>query len=210
MRRIAWTAIFALLIGLPVGSSAGVPNDGSDRRAWTIRSVPDGGVLEIRLTTGAGLSITGWDRDEVAVDTDWTQDRCPDAEIDVTRTAGGVLLETRYPERDVRVHHCSFGIEVHVPRRFDVRIRSAGGSVAIAGLRGNVQGHTGGGRIELSGLQGSVRFRTGGGGITVRDCTLEGHLTTGGGRVSFENVSGGVTGRSGSMRGVVRAGRFSI
>ena len=211
MRPVLWTASLALTLSLPTGSLAGVQDEDQDRRSWTLPSVPQGGTLEIRLRTGAGLSITAWDRDEVAVTSDWSQARCRDAEIDVSRTASGVLIESRYPAGHAWVnHHCSFGIEVKVPRRFDIRVRSAGGSVAIAGMHGDVQGHTGGGAIELSGLRGSIQLRTGGGAIIVRDSRLEGRLTTGGGHVRFENVSGGVTARSGSVRGIVRAGTYSI
>jgi len=207
--RPAHLAVSAALMLLPLVSAAGTSKDIEPLKSWTIPAA-SGQVLEIHLRTGAGLRITAWDKDEVSVASDWTEQRCPDAEFEVTRTADGVLVETRYPAgTEVVTHNCSFAVDIKVPRRYDVRLGSAGGSVAISGVRGDVRGTTGGGMIELVGLRGTVQLRTGGGGIIVQDSDLEGSLATGGGRVRFDNVSGGVTGRSGSMRGIVRGRRSS-
>jgi hypothetical protein len=77
--------------------------------------------------------------------------------------------------------------------------------VTLVGLQGTCNGHTGGGSLELTGLRGLARLRTGGGGILVRDSDLDGQLSTGGGGVRFDNVRGGITATSGSVRGVTRA-----
>ena len=205
MRLFLPAAAVALLLSLPFASSAGTTLEGEATKTWSIPDVPPGERLEVRLRTGGGLSIAGWDRDEVSVETDWSEERCPEARLSVRRTSGGVLIESSYPPGSTIVNrHCSFGLVVKVPRRSNVQIRSAGGSLAVSGVRGEVQGNTGGGMIELADLQGSVRLRTGGGQIIVQDSDLEGHISTGGGQVRFDNVSGGVTARSGSMRRTVR------
>jgi len=209
MRPSLIAASTALLLSVPLMSAAGVLRDGEVNRTWTIPAVSPG-QLDIKLRTGAGLSITAWDRDEVSVETDWTETRCRDATVEVTKTAQGALIETRYPPGTTVINHnCSFGIVVKVPRRFDIKLRSAGGSVAVSGLRGDVRGQTGGGKIELADLRGSVQLRTGGGQIHVWDSDLEGRISTGGGQVRFDNVSGGVTARSGSRRGTVRGGKIT-
>ena len=204
MRISLRAASAALLLSLPVASTAGTLEQGDATKSWTI-PVPAGQLLEVQLRTGGAVSITGWDRDEVSVESDWTEERCRDARLSVTRTGQGVRIESSYPPgSSVVTQNCSFGFVVKVPRRFDVQIRSAGGSVAVAGVRGEIRGRTGGGMIELADLRGSVQLRTGGGQIHVWDSDLEGRISTGGGQVRFENVSGGVTARSGSKRGVVR------
>jgi len=201
----------ALLLPLPLTSAAAPWEDGEARKSWTIAAVSPGQRLDIQLKTGAGLSIAAWDRDEVSVETDWSETRCRDAQLEVRKTSQGVLVETSYPPGSgVINHHCSFGIVVKVPRRFDVQLRSAGGSVAISGVRGDFRGTTGGGKIELAGVQGNVELRTGGGQIHVWDSDLDGRISTGGGQVRFENVTGGVTARTGSRRGIVRGRSRSI
>ncbi|HKQ57352.1 MAG TPA: hypothetical protein VJY35_05755 [Candidatus Eisenbacteria bacterium] len=207
MRTALKGCLAALMLLLPLTSGAG----GSDMddtieplRTWSLPASA-GETLEIKLMTGAGVRIIGWDKDEISVASDWTDEKCRDAEFEVQRLSQGALVATRYPAgTGVVTHNCSFSIEIKLPRKFDVRIRSAGGGVAIQDMRGDVTGTTGGGSIEVSGLRGSIRLRTGGGSIMVRDSDLEGSLATGGGAVRFTNVSGGVTGWSGSQRGVVR------
>lgn len=208
MRATLRFASVALLLAAPAARAAETPRTGPP--SWHLANIGDGKLLEIRLRTGAALRIVGIDGDEATVTTDWTEDRCPDAEFEVTPSVDGIRVETQYPPgAEVVTHNCSFSVTIRVPRRFDVRLSSAGGSVAISGLRGQIGGHTGGGKIELRDLNGTVELRTGGGAIVVQDCNLEGRLSTGGGRVTFDNVSGGVTGRTGSRRGIVRgAGRL--
>lgn len=211
MRPSLIAAATALLLAVPLAWAATPPKDGETRRSWTIPAIAAGQLLDLQLRTGAGLTIAAWDRDEVTVESDWDETRCRDARIEVTKTDLGVLIRSTYPPGTAVVNHnCSFSFVVKVPRAIDIRLRSAGGSVAISGVRGDIRGQTGGGKIELHGLHGSVALRTGGGGILARDSDLEGRLSTGGGRVRFENVSGGVTGRSGTMRGLVRGGTGTI
>jgi hypothetical protein len=207
MRTALNRCFAALMLLVPLTSHAGGMEADDEIEALRTWSIPAsaGETLEIRLLTGAGVRIIGWDKDEVSVHSDWTEERCRDAEFEVKRTSQGALVATRYPAgTGVVNHNCSFAIEIKVPRKFDVRIRSAGGGVAIQDMRGDVTGTTGGGSLELSGMRGHIRLRTGGGSIMVRDSDLDGSLVTGGGPVRFTNVSGGVTGWSGSQRGVVR------
>lgn len=171
----------------------------------TIDRVAAGGTLDLDLQTGAGIRIVGWDRDAVRVESDRSEANCPEVEFDFGRSASGVSLASSWPrDRERNVHHCSLGIVLHVPRRFDVRIHSAGGSVAVSNVEGSISGRTGGGQIELEDLRGDVRLETGGGRIWARDSDLDGSISTGGGSVTFENVVGSVTARSGSKPGIVR------
>jgi hypothetical protein len=195
----------AALLGGPATFAADAPPDPEGNLAWTLDSVPPGKLLDVNLRTGAHLRITTWDRNQVSMVSDLTEERCRDARISFTRTPDGVRVESRYPDNPAVVdHNCSFSIDVRVPKQFDVRLRSAGGTVDIRNLKGTVIGLTGGGRLTIAGMEGTVRLRTGGGSIYVSDSDLEGHLTTGGGEIQFRHVTGPVTARSGSRRGVVR------
>ena len=153
----------AFMLVLPLAAAAGgtrADQEVEPLRTWSIPA-KSGETLELRLLTGAGIRIIGWDKDEVSVASDWTDERCRDAQFDVKRTSQGALVATRYPAgTGVITHNCSFSVEVKVPRRFDVRIRSAGGGVAIQDMRGEVTGTTGGGSLELSHVRGSIRLRS--------------------------------------------------
>jgi hypothetical protein len=205
MRTLVIAALASTLMASAASSGNDGPLDPGSNQMWNLSGIPAGQRLDIRLETGAGLRILTWDKNEISVVSDLGEDRCPDARIALTRTAEGAKLESSYPDHDeMNVHNCSLEIDVHVPRRFDVKLWSAGGSVRVSNLRGTVTGTTGGGSLVIDQMKGEVRLRTGGGAIHVRDSDLDGSLTTGGGGISFDNVAGPVTASSGSKPGIVR------
>jgi hypothetical protein len=87
MRTIVVVALVATVIAAPWALA-----DPASKH-WNIDS-PPGKTVVVNLKTGGGLSISGWDRDEVAVDTDWSETSCPQATIDVSRTERGVSIES--------------------------------------------------------------------------------------------------------------------
>src|SRR5262245_16609407 len=205
MRTLVIAASAIALMASVASSGTEGPLDPGNNRTWSLAGITSGQRLDIRLETGAGLRIMTWDRNEISVVSDLGEDRCPDARIALTRTAEGAKLESAYPAHDeLNDYTCSLQIDVRVPRRFDVKLWSAGGSVRVSNLRGLVSGTTGGGSLVIEQMKGEVRLRTGGGEIRVRDSDLDGSLTTGGGGISFDNVAGPVTASSGSKRGTVR------
>ena len=88
--------------------------------------------------------------------------------------------------------------QINVPRNYNVRISSAGGSVSITGVDGKFTGQTGGGEINIQKANGEVDIRTGGGEVHVSDSRLDGSVSTGGGIVRIEGVTGNLNGESGS------------
>jgi DUF4097 and DUF4098 domain-containing protein YvlB len=85
-----------------------------------------------------------------------------------------------------------------VPKSFDVRVKSSGGSVSITGVDGRFTGNTGGGEINIQKSNGDVDLRTGGGDIYVSDSNVNGSVATGGGVVKIQRVNGNLVGSSGS------------
>jgi hypothetical protein len=205
MRRFALAALACLMLTSPALAERERTAVGSNPPVRMVQKVAPGQLLEINLESGASLRIVGWDRNEVSVETSDAEADCPDAVISLDHATHGARLESFYPPETGDNHECSLALDVRVPRRFDIRLRSAGGDVTITGLRGSYEGHTGGGSLALTGLKGQARLRTGGGEILVRDSDLDGRLNTGGGGVHFDNVRGGITATSGSVRGVTRA-----
>jgi DUF4097 and DUF4098 domain-containing protein YvlB len=164
------------------------------------RSVPaqNGGTLTLDLRTGGKVDITGWDKQEVLVQAvlagrDWR-----DTELTLTPVVGGgARLATEYTGRSTN-QSSSHRFEIHVPRSFNVRIKSAGGGVAIKNVDGYFTGSTGGGEIEIRNASGQAEISTGGGDILVSDSRLTGSASTGGGQVLIERVTGSFSGYSGS------------
>src|SRR4051812_26847656 len=156
----------------------------------------DGGTLVLRLNTGANVVIDSWDRPEILVHAslagrDWRRTR-----VTLERTPDGARLESRWSDAG-NSHSSRHRFEIKVPRKYDVRISSAGGSVSLTGLNGSFTGTTGGGDIDIRNSNGEAEIKTGGGDIRVSDSRLGGQVSTGGGTVRIEGVTGSLSGFSG-------------
>ena len=153
--------------------------------------------LDLDLETGGGVTIKGWNESRVEVratlgGSDWR-----DTKVALERVSTGLRLHAwQDPERSnsSTSHH----FEVQVPKKFDIRVRSAGGDLVLSNLEGEFRGHTGGGEIEIRSVRGHASLTTGGGEIHVSDSHLSGSVSTGGGQVVLSGVSGGLNGSSGS------------
>jgi len=156
-----------------------------------------GEELNLDLDTGGDVIVRGWDEPRVRVRTRLAGTNWQDVEVRVERQTNGVRVTSRYPfSRNNWSSDNRF--EINVPRRFDVRISSAGGSLTLTDIEGRFTGHTGGGDFVLERLKGSSSLTTGGGEIHVTDSDLSGRVQTGGGTVLLSNVRGGLRGSSGS------------
>lgn len=181
-------------------ASSGTPaapasqQDGTIDRTVAARS---GGTLALDLETGGGVTVTGWDREQVRVNAQLGGRDRADTRVTVEPVASGVRVRA-VQARSRGSSSTSHSFRVWVPRRFGVRLASAGGGVHISGVQGDFRGETGGGELELRNVSGSARLSTGGGGIDVADSRLSGEVRTGGGHVRLRNVTGGLRGFSGS------------
>lgn len=147
--------------------------------------------------TGGGVTITGWDEPRVHVRGTLAGRGWRGTQISLEAEDGGARLQTRFVGRsDEETFNHRF--EINVPRQFNVRVKSAGGSITIANVDGTFRGTTGGGSIDIQRASGTVRLGTGGGDVHVSDSDLSGSVSTGGGAVRISNVTGGLVGSSGS------------
>jgi len=186
-------------------NTAASPSDGAEsalnRRSADSTfqlSVParSGGTLTLDLKSGGKVIITGSDKSEVFVRVSLGGRDWRDTKVSLEPSETGARLESDFttPRSSRSTSHT---FEISVPRRYDVRISSSGGSIAITGLDGEFTGHTGGGEIDIKRSSGEVDLRTGGGKIHVSDSRLNGSVRTGGGTVTIERVTGDLDGSTG-------------
>jgi beta-lactamase regulating signal transducer with metallopeptidase domain len=156
-----------------------------------------GGTLVLNLKTGGSVAITAWDKPEVYVRAslggrDWRT-----TEVTLTPDSDGARLESDFTARsnNQSTRHV---FAINVPRKYNVRLSSSGGSLSIDGVDGRFTGHTGGGEITLARSSGDAQIQTGGGDIYIHDSRLSGSVSTGGGVVRIEGNTGDLTGNSGS------------
>jgi beta-lactamase regulating signal transducer with metallopeptidase domain/DUF4097 and DUF4098 domain-containing protein YvlB len=203
----AWTGLAAIALTLAAVRPAAMVREealagGSDSGGgaktleYAVAASP-GQRLELDLETGGSVKITGWNESRVLVRAnlsgrDWSNTR-----VALERVTGGARLHSwQEPERDNS--STSHRFEIQVPKKFDVKLSSAGGGLEISQVEGEFRGNTGGGEIEIDHAKGRASLSTGGGSIHVSDSDLSGSVSTGGGEVLLSGVSGGLRGTSGS------------
>jgi beta-lactamase regulating signal transducer with metallopeptidase domain len=153
--------------------------------------------LVIDLETGGYVDVHGWDQPMVRVRSqlrgrDWRSSR-----VSLERTDRGARLHA-WQADDLHSSSTSHHFEILVPKRFDVRISSAGGTLLLTDLDGEFTGNTGGGGFVINHVRGKASLSTGGGDIDVDDVDLSGSLDTGGGHVRLSRTRGDLKSWSGS------------
>ena len=92
---------------------------------------------------------------------------------------------------------------ITVPAKFNVRLKTSGGGIAVRDLTGEVNSNTSGGGLKFAHLVGPVDVHTSGGGIEVNDCEGTLKIETSGGGI---HVGGG----AGKLEGKTSGGRVAV
>lgn len=85
---------------------------------------------------------------------------------------------------------------ITVPRQFDVGLKTAGGSVKVAGLTGKVQAQSSGGSLNFTKIEGPLSGHTSGGSISVAGCKGQVEISTSGGSLTLGEIEGDVTAKT--------------
>ena len=186
-RSVLRTAIVAVM--LSAGSFLALAHDhGNDKRmtcnnGWEsdrhvthceIREVTvpaTGGVISVDARKNGGVSIKGWDRNEILVRSK-VQTRTPTqvesetlAKQITVQTAGGKIVAQGPESR--KDYNWSVSYEVFVPRRSDVSLETYNGGLSISDVTGNLAFNAMNGGVVLRRVGGSVKGGTTNGGLVV-------------------------------------------
>lgn len=201
--------LIALLVTLPVHA-------GIDKEIRKSFEVGPGGTLELDAARGS-IEVTTHRQARVDVrlslDTR-TNDRSDaarmleDFEVDFDSKGHDVSIEARYHEggrglfrffgsSELRVRW-----EVVVPETYHLDLRTAGGSIEVRDLNGNVEARSSGGSLTFGHVQGSVNGRTSGGAISIEETGGTVDVSTSGGSIRIDRARGDVRARTsgGSIR----------
>jgi DUF4097 and DUF4098 domain-containing protein YvlB len=83
---------------------------------------------------------------------------------------------------------------ITVPARFNVRLHTSGGGIAVRDVSGTVAAGTSGGGLDFARLEGTLDGHTSGGGIRVADCRGKLKISTSGGGIDVAGGSGTLVG----------------
>jgi len=85
---------------------------------------------------------------------------------------------------------------VIVPQKYNIDLKTAGGSITVADLNGNAKCKTAGGSLEFGAISGDVYGKTAGGSIDVNQSGGSVDLETAGGSIEIGPVDGDVNART--------------
>jgi DUF4097 and DUF4098 domain-containing protein YvlB len=135
------------------------------------QTVAAGGTITVDARKNGGVSVKGWDRNEVLVRARIqtgapTQSEADELAKQIRIETGGGKILAQGPENR-RDYHWNVSYEVFVPKRSDLSLEAHNGGISIADVSGRIEftGHNGG--VVLKRVGGTVRGATTNGGLVV-------------------------------------------
>ena len=132
---------------------------------------PSGGTISIDGRQNGGVSVKGWDQNQVLIRAR-VQTGAPTAE-EAKSLAGQIRIETSGAKifasgpENRRDYHWDVSYEVFVPRRADLSVETQNGGIAIADVNGRIDFTALNGGVVLKRVGGAVRGSTTNGGLVI-------------------------------------------
>src|SRR5437879_6749249 len=183
----------------PRAASAATTVEGNLKKVFTVKPGDklivdaDQGSIEVKTTKDSQVQVEVF-RKVTAGGEAKAQQLLADHKVDFAQEGGAVTVHASKASRGSKgfwnFGRLKFEVRylISVPDKFDLDLNTAGGSVKVADLAGEVKARTSGGNVDLGNIQGPVNARTSGGSIHVAGCqgkaeieTAGGHITIGGG-----------------------------
>lgn len=164
-------------------------------------TVSPGGTLTVEAD-GAPIRVKGADTSQVTVHmrARGSEKNLDDMKLEATQSGDSVHVSMR--RRDGRGWfswgsgvHDEF-IEVTVPKRYIVNVRTSGGNIDLADTSGTATLKTSGGNVTAKNVAGRTELRTSGGNILADTIRGDVDADTSGGSVRLLNVDGRIKGNS--------------
>lgn len=192
MRRKALTHIALTCAAICLAASAGFAQADNSRYSLTCRNQDNyndgdsrfrhcevkeqtlpatGGTLNVDGMQNGGISVKGWERNDILVRYRIQTQAATQAEADslasqirVTTASGQIRAEG--PEQ-MNKAHWDVGYEIFVPRQSNLSLKTHNGGIGISGVRGQIEFEALNGGVSLKQLGGNVKGATVNGGLSV-------------------------------------------
>lgn len=182
-----------LAVGMTLLAAAAV---GAEKRLDRTFDVQPGGTLRVEAD-GADIRVTGTDSSRVVVRIVATG---PERMLELLTLSaqqhgnGVEVVAKRRSDGWLSLFnggwHEGAQITIEVPRAYNVDLRTSGGDMSVAGLKGTASGKTSGGDIELADISGPVRMQTSGGDIHIERIDGDTQASTSGGDIEGTSLTG--------------------
>ena len=179
----------------------------AEKRLDKTFTVSPGGSLIVDAD-GASVKVSGTDSNQVTVrmSLEGSDKELAATTLDAAQNGNEVTATMRRLKSGSWFNwgswHSESTIEVMVPKRFEVSVRTGGGNIELKDTTGSAKLHTSGGDITARNLNGTIGLRTSGGTITADSVRGDVDANTSGGDVRLLNVDGKIKGHTsgGSVR----------
>lgn len=130
-----------------------------------------GQTINVDGMQNGGISVKGWERNEILVRYRIQTQAATQAEADslasqIRLTTSGSHIRAEGPDQD-RNANWNVGYEVFVPRQSDLMLRTRNGGIGIHGVRGRITFAAQNGGVSLKSLSGNVSGSTVNGGLSI-------------------------------------------
>ena len=199
IKKIGFLMNYSLLLLLFLGLSTVFAGDnGKLERTFSVKS---GGTLKLDSDVGS-IEVESTNREEVKVivmrefkgwDDDDIEDFLDDFMIDFEHSAADVEVTARLKSRWKNSwNHVRIRFLVEVPKKYNVDLKTSGGSISVEDLEGEVEAYTSGGSLNFGNIRGEVNGQTSGGSISLQGSEGNAYIRTSGGSISVGEVNGDV------------------
>jgi DUF4097 and DUF4098 domain-containing protein YvlB len=135
------------------------------------QTLPAAGAISVDGRQNGGVSVKGWDRNEILARTRIQTAAPTQAEADalaqqITIQTAGAKIFANGPENR-RDYYWSVSYEVFVPRRSDLSLTAHNGGIAISDVQGKLDFTTSNGGVALRRVGGTVHGGTTNGGLSI-------------------------------------------
>src|SRR5215467_10798331 len=130
-----------------------------------------GGTITVDGKMNGGVTVKGWDRNEIFVRAKIQTQADTDAEAQAL--AGQIRIETGganiYAEGPEMRNHQGWSVsyEVSVPRNSNLSLKAHNGGIGVSDVRGRIEFNTTNGGVSLRRLAGDVKGETTNGGLSI-------------------------------------------
>jgi hypothetical protein len=152
---------------------------------------------DITIVTGDVSQVRVVARETIHANSDKEADELlADLQLRIEQNGNDVVAEAKYA-RERMMHWKNWppvtvDYTVTVPRTYNVKLSTSGGSIEVGDLKGTVHARTSGGDLKFARIDGDIDGRTSGGNIHLEEGTAKANLHTSGGDI-FVNRAGGPT-----------------
>jgi hypothetical protein len=174
-------ALFSVIAAIPAKSET----ENVDRSF----SVKSGGNLTIESDQGS-IKVVTWDKQKVEVLVEkkaGKQKQLDSFKVNFDQKGKDIFVEGD----SVRNNRVSVKFIIKVPQKFNLDLKTGGGSIEVADISGEVKVNTSGGNIIIGDvIQGNVEGKTSGGNINVGDVDGNLKVDTSGGNIRLGKING--------------------